>query len=173
MDFGRTLTLVASFLEQDKVSYAVIGGVALAAYGSGRMTLDLDFITEARIQDRLVEYLEAQGFETLHRSGGFSNHLHSDPVWGRVDVLYVRDETSAKLFAACRQVPGPGGSLIPVPSPEHLAALKVHALSTNPERRLQDLADVRFLAHLPGVDRAEIRSYFERRRLEKDFDENI
>jgi hypothetical protein len=173
MDFGRTLALVAGFLEPRGIPYAVIGGVALAAYGSGRMTLDLDFITEARIQDELVRFLESQGFESLHRSSGFSNHLHPDPLWGRVDVLYVRDETATKLFSACRPTVGPGGRAIPVPRPEHLAALKVHALKANPERRLQDLADVRFLAHLPGVDRKEIRSYFERENLERDFDENI
>ncbi len=37
MDFARALTLVATFLERENASYAVIGGVALAAYGSGRV----------------------------------------------------------------------------------------------------------------------------------------
>jgi hypothetical protein len=48
-----------------------------------------------------------------------------------------------------------------VPKPEHLAAMKVHAMSNDPSRVFQDMADIQFLMKLPGVDREEIRRYFE------------
>jgi hypothetical protein len=38
--------------------------------------------------------------------------------------------------------------------------MKVHAMRNDPERRHQELSDIRFLMGLPEVDRAAIRAYF-------------
>ncbi|MBI4916657.1 MAG: hypothetical protein HY825_12485 [Acidobacteria bacterium] len=38
-------------------------------------------------------------------------------------------------------------------------------------RTFQDLADIRFLIDLPGIDREEVRGYFARHGLEARFDE--
>ena len=107
---------------------AVIGGVALAAYGHPRFTLDLDIVTDAGAQDPLVAMFESAGFATLHRSAGYSNHRHLDRSRGRVDMMYVRGETAEQLFASTRDLPGPGGQPIAVPKPEHLIAMKLQAI---------------------------------------------
>ncbi len=49
--------------------------------------------------------------------------------------------------------------------------MKVQAMKNDPDRRLQDLADIRFLLDLPGVDEEEVRGYFARAGLLRDFDE--
>jgi hypothetical protein len=82
-----------------------------------------------------------------------------------VDLVYVRRETSRKIFEGLRSVEGPGGTSIPVPRPEHLIAMKVVAMKNDPSRRHQDLADIQFLLTLPGVDRDDVRSQFERHGL--------
>jgi hypothetical protein len=167
VDFARELDGIAAFLGGAGVRFAVIGGVALAAYGHPRMTLDLDVVTEARVQDGLVAFMESQGFVTLHRSTGYSNHRHADRRRGRVDFMYVRGETSERLFEGVRELPGPGGRTIPLPRPEHLIAMKVRAMKDAPERAWQELVDVGFLLRLDGVDRDEARGYFERAGLEE------
>lgn len=171
MDFARELDAVRSFLSDRGARVAVIGGVALAAYGHLRLTLDLDVVTEATAQEALVTMMEARGFVTLHRSEGYSNHRHSERTHGRVDVMYVRGETTDRLFASIRELPGPGGTLIPVPKPEHLIAMKVRAIKDAPERTLQDLADIGYLLRIDGVDREEARGYFERAGLEEKWRE--
>jgi hypothetical protein len=150
---------------------AVIGGVALAAYGSPRMTLDVDLVTDSHAQDALVAFMESQGFATLHRSAGYSNHLHANPARGRVDVMYVRGATAEQVFGAVRQMPGPGGRLIPIPKPEHLIAMKVQAVRDAPERTWHDLSDIRHLLRLDGVDLAEARGYFKRAGLTEHWHE--
>ena len=40
--------------------------------------------------------------------------------------------------------------------------MKVLAMKNDPERRLQELADIASLLRLPSVDREEIRGFFER-----------
>lgn len=171
MNFGKVLEIVANFLETRGFRYGVVGGVALAAYGLPRTTVDLDFVVEARAQHDLIQFLESEGYQTLHRSSGYSNHEHPDPSRGRVDFVYVRGETSEELFAGCRVLRGPGGKDIPVPRPEHISAMKVVAMKNDPSRIFQEMADVRFLLTLPGVDRREIEGYFERHGLKEHLDE--
>jgi hypothetical protein len=171
VNFGAVLRTVAAFLTRRDFRFALIGGVALAAYGLVRTTLDLDLLVESRSQEDLVTFLESLGFSTLHRSTGYSNHLHADPAWGRLDCVYVGGSTSEQLFAACRMASAPGGLEVPLPKPEHLAALKVVAMKNDAGRTFQDLADIRFLLQLPQVDRSEVRRYFERHGLKERFDD--
>ena len=46
-----------------------------------------------------------------------------------------------------------------------LIATKVRAIAEAPERTWQDVADVGFLVRLNGVNRDEVRGYFERAGL--------
>jgi hypothetical protein len=155
-------------MEKENYKFAVIGGWGLSAYGVYRATLDLDFAAESGAQSPTIDYLESLGYETLHRSSGYSNHLHSENDLGRVDFVYVRGETCQKLFAAIRHKEGPAGSM-PVPRPEHLIAMKVLAMKNSPERTQQELADIRLLYTLEGIDQAEVLGYFEKHGLEKRF----
>ena len=167
VDFAGELRTVREFLGASGFRSAVIGGVALTAYGHPRMTLDLDIVTESAAQEPLVSFMESRGFQTLHRSSGYSNHRHADRHHGRVDFMYVDGQTSELLFGATRELAGPGGVPIAVPRPEHLIAMKVQAMKDAPERTWQDLADIGYLLRLPGVDRAEVQGYFTRAGLEQ------
>ena len=171
MDFAGELNTVRSFLEERGYRSAVIGGVALAAYGHPRLTLDLDIVTDAAAQDALVALMEARGFATLHRSAGYSNHRHPRSSHGRVDFMYVRGDTAERVFAEVRQLAGPRGESVAVPRPEHLVAMKVRAIVEAPERTWQDLADIGYLIRLDGVNLGEVRGYFARAGLEEKWRE--
>ena len=170
MDFGRVVETLAEFFEREKLPYAVIGAFGLHAYGLTRATIDVDFVTDAAAQPRLVGFLEARGYETLYVSPGYSNHLHPNADLGRVDLVYVSGETSRRLFADTKLF-SIAGRALPVPRPENLAAMKVHAMRNDPERRHQELSDIRFLMGLPNVDREEIRAYFVAAGMEELFDD--
>ena len=171
MDFSKVVAAIAGFLERERAQFAVIGAFGLHAYGISRATSDLDFVTASSIQDRLVSFLESLGYETLHRSSGYSNHLHANPEMGRVDFVYVDEETARRLFARPGMTLRFGGHDLPVPRAEHLAAMKVHAMKNDPGRALQEMADIRFLLQLDGVDEDEIRGYFEAAGLKERFHE--
>lgn len=165
MNFAATFADVQAALGRTGIRVAVVGGVALASYGHPRTTLDLDLVTEAQFQDQVLAAMESLGYETLHRSTGYSNHLHSDAARGRVDFLYVRGATADQVFAGVRMRPGPGGIDVPVPAPEHLIAMKVHAIANAPDRLWQEMADIAFLVRLDQVDRGLVRVYFEKANL--------
>ena len=91
------------------------------------MTLDIDFVVDAGAREDLIEFMEAEGYQTLHRSHGYSNHLSSNQELGRVDFVYVQGETRRLLFSEARLLAGPGGLELPVATPEHLIAMKITA----------------------------------------------
>jgi len=171
VDFTKVIAQVTGFLDRENVRFALAGAFALHAYGLSRATSDLDFVTEAGVRERLVGFLESLGYETLYSSRGFSNHLHPDAEMGRVDLIYVDGETARQLFETEGASLSLGGRSLSVPRAEHLAAMKVHAMKNDPGRALQEMADIRFLLQLDGVDEDEIRDYFEKAGLQDRFDE--
>lgn len=171
VDFAATIDRIEALLAPGHWRWAVAGGVALAAYGHPRTTLDVDIVAERAAQEVLIPAVEALGYKTLYVSDGFSNHRHDDPAWGRLDVIYVNAVTADQLFASTRELPGPGGRRIPVPKPEHLIAMKLQAIQNAPERTWQDLADIGYLLKVKGVDRIAARSYFDKAGLMERWDE--
>lgn len=166
------LHLITTFLERDRKPYAVIGGFAMHAYGRPRATIDLDFAVSIEVQSDLVAFLEAQGYETLHRSMSYSNHLHADPTLGRVDFVYTSGETTVRLFADSRETLL-AGATVRVPRPEHLVAMKVLAMKNDPTRVARELADITDLPRVPGVDIAEARRYFAQHGMEDHLEQII
>jgi hypothetical protein len=171
MNFPKVIHEIAGFMHRENVRFALAGAFALHAYGLSRATSDLDFVTEATARQRLVTFLESLGYETLYSSPGYSNHLHPEAAMGRVDLIYVEGETARRLFDAAGTSFRLGGHELPVPRAEHLGAMKVHAMKNDPGRALQEMADIRFLLQLDGVDEEEIRGYFEKAGLEEKFHE--
>jgi hypothetical protein len=90
---------------------------------------------------------------------------------GRVDYVYVSGPTQRLLFETVKAILHFAEVSVPVPRAEHLAALKIHAMKNDPRRTLQELADIQFLLQLPGIDEAEIRSYFEKSGLLEKYHE--
>jgi hypothetical protein len=170
MDIAEILEALGSQLGREPVPFAIVGALALHTYGYSRVTNDVDLLVGSDVQDRLIEFLEREGFETLHRSSGFSNHLHSDPKRGRLDVIYVDPQTRERIFTNGRTAVLHGVT-VTVPKPEHLAAMKVHAMKNDPTRTFKEMADIQFLMGLPEVDRSEIRKYFQDAGLKERFDE--
>ncbi len=170
MELAAVVGEVCGFLDREGIPFAVVGALALHTYGYSRATNDVDLLVGSEAQDRLIAFLEKRGFETLHRSDGYSNHLHADQALGRLDVIYVDEDTRDKIFAEAR-LTSLAGMSVAVPKPEHLAAMKIHAMKNDPSRVFREMADIQFLMRLPGVDRGQIRGYFEESRQLERFHE--
>lgn len=171
MDFAKVLDLVGAFLDAGGFRHAVVGAVGLSAYGLNRATQDLDFVVEAKAQAPLVGFLDGLGYETLHASAGYSNHVHPMSGLGRVDFIYVDEATAGVLFREAGKCLSLGGRTVQVPKPEHLAAMKIKAMKNDPSRRFQEMADIQFLLSVPNVDRDAVRRYFAAQGLLERYEE--
>lgn len=124
MRFDVVLRNWATFFEREGIRWAVIGGLAMQAWGRSRFTKDVDIVVEARQKARVIREAEKRGYETIHVSSGFSNHHSTDETLGRVNFMYVDDETAATLFATATERPFIGDLVAPVPRPEYIAMMK-------------------------------------------------
>lgn len=168
MQFDQVLRTFSEFFERETIRYAVIGGLAIRAWGHVRATQDVDFVVEQKSRAQAVAFAEAQGFETLHVSDGYSNHVRGAD---RVDFMYVDSVTAADIFNGAQHREVIAGVRMDVAKPEHLSAMKAIAIKYNPRRGWRDVDDVLFLLRLPGVDRRFVRDYFERKGLLEIFNE--
>ncbi len=170
MNFPGVLEAVLDFLNCKRRRHALVGALAMACHGLQRATGDIDLMLDFETQADTVAFLESLGYETLHRSDGYSTHIHPLDEMGRPDVLYVTEPMASEIFEKARTVSF-AGRAVPVPRPEHLAAMKVFAIRNDSSRTFQEMADIQFILELPGVDREEIRSYFVKHDLEDRYDE--
>jgi hypothetical protein len=148
VDFGKTLGTLASFFEREGYRYAAVGAFGLHAYVLARATLDLDLATESAAQPK---------------PWPSSSRWDTDAVPVR-RLLQPCSRAARVLFSggATLQL---GEHRVPVPRPEHLIAMKVHAMKNDPSRTLREMADIQFLLSLPSIDEAEVRAYFEQSGL--------
>jgi len=155
----RTLT---DFFKKEEIDYALVGAFALKAYGYLRATQDVDFLVRSAHQNKIIAYLESLGYETIYRSAVYSNHVHPLANLGRIDFIYVEEETANIIFSETKSLLLLDDISVPVVRPEHLIALKVFAMKNDPDRSLREMADLQYLLKLPGLDSEEIQGYFEK-----------
>ena len=165
MQFERALATWKEFFEREGIRYALVGGLAVHAWGRSRLTKDVDFVVDSSSRETVLAFAESLGYETLHVSAAFSNHQHADSALGRVDFMYASGETAERIFRAVTVKPVIGELTAPVASPEHLAMMKGIAMKQFPHRALYEGEDVRVLLNVPGVDRDAVREYYRQHGL--------
>ena len=164
MDFGKVLGTLASFFQREGYRYATVGAFGLHAYGLAAGHF------RPRSGHRVGRSADARGLPRVARIRDvvpvhpILQHVHVLPDLGRLDFVYVESETGRLLFSGGTTLQL-GEHRVPVPRPEHLLAMKVHAMRNDPSRTLREMAEIQFLLSLPSLDEAEIRSYFEQSGL--------
>lgn len=170
MRFDVVLKTFADFFEKEGIRYAVIGGLAMQAWGASRFTKDVDVAVRRTDRDAVVGFAESLGYETLHLGEGYSNHHNPNRDFGRLDFMYLDDVTAQRVFDAATNKQIVGDVIAPVASAEHLAMMKGLAIKSSPDRIRYEGEDVRLLLNVPGVDKEAVREYFDRHGLLKVFD---
>lgn len=153
MNLRGTLKLAHSILEQERIPHALIGGLAMAWYGSTRATVDLDLLINEENKDQVKNIFLKNGFtlvnetlEVLQFSG-----------LGYVDLLIARRPLSQKILLEAN-TNGPEG--ISFVKTEDLIGLKIQAYTNDSSREFQDKADIQFLIEsIDNMDWDRIKSY--------------
>lgn len=146
------VTVIHDKAQKLGLTYLVIGGHAVNSYCAPRATLDVDFLIPKKDQAKWRELLLAEGFKLQHDGSTF---LQFSPPYGvewRLDLMLVNCQTFEKLIAGARPMELLGIRTL-VPRPEHLIAMKLHALKHGHEERFEkDFGDVVSLTRDAGID---------------------
>lgn len=153
MNLRATLQLAHGLLDQQKIAHALIGGLAMACYGSTRATVDLDLLIDETNKEETKKIFQKNGFTLVHES---QEVLQFAGV-GYVDVILARRPISRKILSEANNG-GPEG--IRYVKTEDLIGLKIQAYVNDPQRELQDKADIQFLIENDNnLDWERVKSY--------------
>lgn len=153
MNLRATLKLAHNLLDQYGIEHALIGGLALACYGSTRATVDLDLLIYEEKKDKLKSIFKTHGFSLIHES---DEVLQFSGI-GYVDIILARRPISQKIL---RDANTGGPEEIKFVQAEDLIGLKIQAYVNDSTRELQDKADIQFLIeNVPNIDWDKIKSY--------------
>jgi predicted nucleotidyltransferase len=169
MDLRSALIEIHTTLREAGIAHALIGGVALAAHGAARATVDLDLLADGARADDVDRILRERGYRCLHRSEHAANYASDEPARGRVDFLFARRAYGTGMLARAVSVRVLGESIRVVDASD-LIGLKVQASSNDPTRRHRDLADIEQLLRVAQVDLERVREYFRLFDREKELD---
>jgi len=154
MDLIDELKRLITRLDEERIEYALCGGLAMAVYALPRATLDIDIMVEASSLDKTKQAVHDLGFildaMPMEFHGG-KVHIHHvskiDPDTGEtlvLDLLIVTPEIR-QAWESRTKVEWEGGTLSVV-SPEGLVLLKSF------RRSGQDQDDIRYLRGIIDED---------------------
>jgi hypothetical protein len=169
MDLRSVLLELHAALDAAGIAHALIGGLALAAHGAGRATVDLDFLADGARAGDVDEILRARGYQRLPLPEDLGNYLSEDPVRVRVDFPFARRAIARAMLARAALLDVLGTSLRVADASDRIG-LKVRASSDDPSRTRHDLADVEKLLRVAEIDLERVREYFRLFDREKELD---
>lgn len=140
----------SSNLDKVGARFALVGGLAVSAWGEPRYTRDVDVAVgddDDEEAERLIRALSARGYEivtiieqTRTNRLATARLRHAGERSVLIDLLFASSGIEPELAAAAVRIDG-----IPVGTVGHLIALKVLSES---EKRLQDRIDIQELANV-------------------------
>lgn len=151
----QTIHDVSKALKDNNIKHALIGGLALGAYGVHRATKDVAFLVEGAKKDLVVSVLQKLGFTPYH----LTVEVLQFEGAGRVDVLLANRPASLKMLKnATYEEKTLHVHIVKV---EDLIGLKIQAYKNDQSRELQDKADIQALIeqNRSKLDLQLLRSY--------------
>lgn len=140
-------------LENAKIPFAIIGGLAVFAYGGERATFDVDFLIHGDYADAIKAIAKKLNLRIAHESKDVLQLSGTT----QIDIIFAHREHSRAMISNSRIVkPLP----YPVVTPEDLIGLKIQAFTSDRSREFIDKGDILTLIRLiPDLDFNKIKIY--------------
>lgn len=138
MNIKELLDTSHAIMQAATVRHALIGGVALGAYGVQRFTNDVDWLVHGDDRLRAKQEFLKRGF-TLAAEHAESCHFDGE---GPVDLLFAQRPLSQQMIAEAAVIPGVTYKCLGC---EAIIGLKIQAYCNAPKRALRDKADIQAL----------------------------
>lgn len=139
---NKVLEIIGRNLSQDKIPFAVIGAMALGAYGLPRFTSDIDLITEGRLWPKLQPLMEKLGYTCHQKTDTFAQFESELGAMGYIDFMFVSTPDGVAILGRRIVVEDDLLGKLSVVQPTDYIILKMMAIANNPDRSLMDEADI-------------------------------
>lgn len=128
-------------LAESGVPLLIVGGTAVQVYGYSRFTKDFDCVIAREDDARLAAVLKVAGYEEFDRHNVVARYRHATRRDWIIDTLLLSADTFGKMWAL-RQTERLATIEMHVAAPQHVIAMKLHAVKQNPARTMSDVLDI-------------------------------
>ncbi|MEW6714766.1 MAG: nucleotidyltransferase [Nitrospirota bacterium] len=163
MDFKLVLEKLLTAFREQNISYALMGGFAMGAWGAPRATVDIDFLVLRDDMEKVDAIMWSLSYECRHRTENVSQYVSPLQVFGEVDFLHAFRTPSLSMLQRAEERKMLGKTMsVKVLKIEDMIGFKAQAIANNRERITVDLADIENLinTHKSTIDWSMIEEYF-------------
>lgn len=163
MDFKLVLERLLNGFQEKDIRYALLGGMALGAWGAPRGTVDIDFLVHLDDMPKVDALMQGLGYECRYRTENVSQYVSPLQVFGEVDFLHAFRSASLSMIQRAEDRKIFDGTVsVKVLKIEDLIGFKVQAMANNESRKALDMTDIESLLslHAAAVDWTLIEEYF-------------
>lgn len=153
MSLVKGMTQFAEELQRANVSFGIIGGVAVFAYGGERTTFDIDFLIDGKERDTIIKIAQKLGLKTINENAEVIQLSGSV----QIDIILANRTHSRMMLTRVRKV---GMLPYPVVGPEDLIGLKIQAFTGDRSREFRDKGDIlTIIQNVSDLDFDKIKEY--------------
>jgi hypothetical protein len=140
-------------LEKQRIVYAIIGGLAVFAYGGERTTFDVDFLIHGKEKDAVKQISSKLNLKIVNENPEVLQL--SGP--SQIDIVFANRPLAQAMLTRTKKV---GQLPYPVVSPEDLIGLKIQAFTGDRPREFTDKGDIlTLMRNVPNLDFNKIKEY--------------
>ncbi len=136
------LSIISENLSQEQIPFCLIGAMALGVYGLPRYTSDIDLLTEAVYWPKIAPLMPRLGYECYQKTDFFAQFDSEMGIYGKVDFMFVTTQEGRDIINRSVSIEDEIFGKIPVIQPSDYVILKLMAIANNPDRTIQDEADL-------------------------------
>ena len=130
----------------------LIGANAIVLLGYIRNTIDLDLIVPEESRSQWLDLLRELGYRLFHGASAFAQFEAPESAGTPVDLMFVDWTTWQMLRNGAREMQLAGEQVL-LPRPEHLVALKLHAIQSPTRGKPEvDWEDIRHIVQICALD---------------------
>jgi len=133
----------------------LIGANAIVLLGYIRNTIDFDLIVPEESRSQWLDLLGELGYRLFHGASAFAQFEARESAGTPVDLMFVDRATWDRLSDGAREMDLAGQQVL-LPRPEHLVALKLHAIRSPTRGKPEiDWEDIRQIVQICALDPEE------------------
>jgi hypothetical protein len=146
MDFKLVLEKLLTAFRKADIRYALMGGLALGAWGVPRGTVDIDFLIHRDDIEKVDRIMQGLGYECKYRTDNVSQYLSPLKVFGEVDFIHAFRTPSLSMLQRVEEKKIFNETItINVLRIEDLIGFKLQAIKNDESRKAIDLSDIESL----------------------------
>lgn len=151
---GSIFTWLGRLFKERSITPILVGGYAVLAYKIERSTFDIDFMLTIEQWIKIEKDMLAAGYSFISKTDSFIQLKNTQQELRDIDFILCDNDTFSKIVKDAKTTTIAGLNFL-LASPLHLIAMKLHAISQNPNREFKDFNDI---IQLIAINRIDIKN---------------